>query len=553
MHAKNYVQDLLEEALGEEGLTWPDKATVEPPREEEHGDMASNAALVLASSLGRKPRDLAESLREKIAGDKHLERVEVAGPGFLNFFLKPGFWHLVLSDVFEQGENFGASEAGSGERVLVEYVSANPTGPLHIGHGRGAAVGDSLARILRFTGHKVTTEYYVNDSGTQIQLLGRSILLRYQELLGQRTDPLPRDCYQGEYIRDLARELWELRGDVLLDAEEETAESECANFGLRRMLEQIQADLREFGAGHDIWYRESSLTHGDKLSQTFDYLKERDLIYESDGALWFASSLYGDDKDRVLRKSDGELTYFAADVAYHADKFQRGFERLINVWGADHHGYAPRMNAAVRALGRNQEDLRLLLVQLVNLVREGQYVSMSTRAGEFVTLADVCTEVGTDAARFIFLSHKSDSHLDFDLDLVKKKSMDNPVYYVQYAHARIYSVFKKARDRNYPVQELETTSLQSLEAKEELDLLRLLHRFPDMLQGAARTFSPHHLSFYLRDLAGAFHSYYNKYPVLIPDQDKTELCRSRLALLSGIAQVLQNGLSLLGVRAPEMM
>ncbi len=553
MHAKHYIRDLLQQALQEEGLSWPEKGTVEPPREQEHGDMASNAALVLASSLGQKPRDLAESLRHRVAGDEYLERVEVAGPGFLNFFFKPGFWHQVLSDVFEQGADFGASRAGGGERVLVEYVSANPTGPLHIGHGRGAAVGDSLARILRFTGHEVATEYYVNDSGRQIQLLGQSILLRYQELWGRYAGPLPQECYQGGYIRDLARELAELRGEELLHQNEEMAVAECADFGLGRILEQIGADLREFGAEHEMWFRESSLTNGNKMAGTIEALREQGLVYEQDGAQWFATAQYGDDKDRVLRKSDGELTYFAADIVYHADKFQRGYDRLINVWGADHHGYVPRMHAAVQALGRSRDDLRLLLVQMVNLLRDGEYVSMSTRAGEFVTLADVCSEVGTDAARFIFLSHKSDSHLDFDLDLVKQQSMDNPVYYVQYAHARVCSVFKKARERGYPVDGQEIPSLQRLTTQEELDLLQRLDRFPDMLQGAARTLAPHHLSFYLRDLAGSFHSYYNKYPVLIPEEAEQDLCRARLALLDGIAQVLRNGLTLLGVGAPETM
>ncbi|MCF8086155.1 MAG: arginine--tRNA ligase, partial [Desulfohalobiaceae bacterium] len=387
----------------------------------------------------------------------------------------------------------------------------------------------------------------------QIKLLGRSILLRYRELWGRHADPLPQECYQGGYIRDLARELSDLRGEELLHQSEEKAVAECADFGLGRILEQIAFDLREFGADHAIWFRESSLTNGDKMGGTIEALRKQGLVYEQEGALWFATAQYGDDKDRVLRKSDGELTYFATDIAYHADKFQRGYDRLINVWGADHHGYVQRMHAAVQALGRDRDDLQLLLVQMVNLLRNGEHVSMSTRAGEFVTLADVCREVGTDAARFIFLSHKSDSHLDFDLDLVKQQSMDNPVYYVQYAHARICSVFKKARERGYQVEEGGTPPLRRLLAQEELDILRRLDRFPDMLRTAARTLSPHHLSFYLRDLAGAFHSYYNKYPVLIPDEAEQELCRARLALLGGVAQVLRNGLALLGVGAPETM
>ncbi len=550
MKAKEYARDLLCRAMQEEGLEWPEKASVEPPKEEEHGDVASNAALVLASSRGQKPRDLAGVLQRRITGNAYVDRVEIAGPGFLNFFFTPYFWHELLQDILDQGQRYGCSDFGRGERTLLEYVSANPTGPLHVGHGRGAAVGDSLARILQATGFVVDREYYVNDCGRQAQLLGQSILVRYRELFGEEV-VLPEECYKGGYVLDLAEELKQQRGPEILQLPEKEAISQCADFGLKRLLEWIRADLSEFGVQHDIWFKESSLIQDNTVQQTLDSLKREGMIYEQNGALWFCSTEYGDDKDRVVRKSDGELTYFASDVAYHADKFSRGYDRLINIWGADHHGYIPRIRAAAQALGRDPDDLQVLLVQMVNLLRGGRYVSMSTRAGEFSTLREVVQEVGSDAARFIFLSHKSDSHLDFDLDLVQQRSMDNPVYYVQYAHARICSLFQKAYARGFDPDRPRARKISRLIEREELDILRLLDRYPQVLQVSARSLSPHHLSFYLRDLASALHSYYNKLPVL--KEGDPDLSHARMALLSGIGQVLRNGLSLLGVRAPEQM
>jgi len=550
MRARRYIQDLLQEAVRARGLDWPAKASLDRPKDETYGDLASNLALVLAKQAGMNPRQLAAELREGLleSGTACAE-VEVAGPGFLNVFMKPAFWQQTVQEVLSGQESYGALELGQSEPVLVEYVSANPTGPLHIGHGRGAAVGDSLARILRFAGYQVTTEYYVNDAGRQMQLLGRSIWVRYQQRAGRQA-VLPQECYQGGYIASLAEELWIEHGPELLDRPENEAEALCRDLGLKRILAGIQEDLERFRVEHTVWRPESDLVQGRQVERTLVSLQQDDLAYESGGALWFCSSRFGDDKDRVLRKSDGELTYFASDIAYHAEKLARGFSLLIDVWGADHHGYVPRMKAAMQALGREPESLRVILIQLVNLVRGGEYVSMSTRAGEFETLADVCSEVGVDAARFIFLTRKSDSALDFDLDLLKQQSMDNPVYYVQYAHARICSMLRKARERGVAADPDPESDLSYLSTREDLELLKAMDSFPDIVASAATTLSPHHVSYFLQDLAGMLHRYYNKHQVLGAEAE----CRqARIQLMHSVSRVLKNGLTLLGVQAPERM
>jgi arginyl-tRNA synthetase len=551
MRAKNHLQNLLQRLTADKGFSWPDKVSIEIPREKQHGDMATNLAMVLAGQAGRKPRDLAEELRDELRGlDREIERIEVAGPGFLNFFFSPGFWQETVRAVRREGSEYGSSAAGEGRSVLVEYVSANPTGPLHIGHGRGAAVGDSLTRILRFSGYDVTTEYYLNDVGTQMELLGRSIWLRYQQHCG-RDVTFPDSCYQGEYIRGLASEVYREYGPGLLERGEQEALDLCRRWGAQRITESIRRDLGEFRAEHQSWFSERTLVDRGAVQSVLQRLQDRGLAYEAEGALWFRTTEYGDDKDRVLRKSDGELTYFASDIAYHEDKFARGFGLAIDVWGADHHGYVPRMQAAVQGLGRRASDLEVVLIQLVNLVREGRYVTMSTRAGKFETLADISREVGVDAARFIFLSRKSDSPLDFDLDLLKQQSMDNPVYYVQYAHARICSMLAKAEERGVIVREPSAASLEALSTPEDMELLKTLDRFPDTVLGAARTLSPHHVTYYLQDLAGMLHRYYNKHRVLGAGGDDT--VQDRIQLMLSVARVLRNGLRLLGVSAPEQM
>ena len=554
MRAREYIRNTLKQIITARGLNWPEKVSLEPPKEKKFGDLATNIALVTsayAKQRKQNPRQWAEILKDELLSlCPELEKIEVAGPGFLNFFFKANFWHEVIKNVFAQKDDYGSSNLGQGKKVQVEYVSANPTGPLHIGHGRGAAVGDSLTRILRFTGFDVHTEYYLNDAGRQMRLLGQSVWIRYQQLCGLSVS-LPEDCYQGEYIKDIAEEVLNTHNQKLLSMPEQDAIALCQEKAMNSILEGIKKDLENFRVEHQVWFSEKSLVEQDEVEKTLAYLKDKGLIYEQDGALWFKTTQFGDDKDRVLKKSDGFLTYFASDIAYHKNKFERGFDLVIDIWGADHHGYVPRMKAAVQALGKDKESLQVILVQLVNLLREGEPVAMSTRAGEFVTLAEVCEEVGVDAARFIFLTRKSDSHLDFDLEVVKKKSLDNPVYYVQYAHARICSLIQKAREKNINIEHDLDELLPLLNTEEDMAILKHLDQFSDILNTCARTLSPHHLSYYLQELAGLLHRYYTVHPVL--NAESHLLIQARMVLFQAVAQVLKNGLTLLGVNAPQRM
>ncbi|MFP5259397.1 MAG: arginine--tRNA ligase [Acidobacteriota bacterium] len=551
MRATDIFRGLLQSALAEQGIDWPVKTTIEPPRDKAHGDLASNVAMMVAKAAKKPPRELAEALRQSLAADSRLAEVSVAGPGFLNVTFTPAFWQETVLEIGRAGEAYGCCDIGRDVKVQVEYVSANPTGPLHIGHGRGAAVGDSLARVLRAAGFTVETEYYINDAGRQMRILGQSILYRYRELLGEPVAE-PEDYYRGDYIKPLAQNLIHAHGRELLAMPEDKATDICRLHGEREILAGIKKDLADFRVGHEVWFPESTLLAAGAVDAAFDELRAKNLAYDKDGAFWFASTTFGDDKDRVLVKSGGELTYFASDIAYHADKFRRGFDVVVDIWGADHHGYVPRMKACVAALGRDPEaSLKVILVQLVNLLKGGEQIAMSTRAGKFETLADVVAEVGADAARFMFLSRKSDSHLDFDLDAVKEKSMDNPVYYVQYAHARVRSLFAKAAERGLAVPGADAGLLARLDTGEDLELLRLLEQYPDTVANAARSFSPHLVSFYLRDLAARLHRYYTVNPVLTAGDEATTA--ARLRLLEAVAQVVRNGLDLLGVTAPDAM
>ncbi|MEF3698790.1 arginine--tRNA ligase [Desulfolutivibrio sp.] len=552
MRAVTHLRSLLSDALAGMGIPWPEKTTIEPPRDAKFGDLATNAAMMAAKAAGQKPRDLAEALRQALVSADPGMVAEVAGPGFLNVTFPPAFWQATIADVLEKdaGGGYGRSDLGGGKKIQVEYVSANPTGPLHIGHGRGAALGDTLARILRAAGFAVSTEYYINDAGRQMRLLGNSIWLRYRELYGKDV-VWPEDWYKGEYIIDLARELSAIHGMALFSMPEAEAIAICQTYGVDRIMAGIKKDLADFRVSHEVWFSEKTLVSGGRVEATLEGLSARGLAYDKDGALWFASQNLGDDKDRVLRKSSGELTYFASDICYHADKFARGFEVVVDIWGADHHGYVPRMNAAVQALGKSPESLKVILVQLVNLLSGGEQIAMSTRAGKFETLADVVAEVGTDAARFMFLSRKSDSHLDFDLELVKRQTMDNPVYYVQYAHARVKSLFAKAAERGIQAGTPDAALLSRLSTPEDLGLLRQIEQFPDVVATAAATFSPHVISYYLRDLAGRLHSYYAAHQVLATGDE--ELTRARMHLLDAVARVVRAGLAFLGVSAPEKM
>ncbi|WP_022662211.1 arginine--tRNA ligase [Paucidesulfovibrio longus] len=549
MRAKRHLETLLRGIVEAKGWAWPDKATIDPPKDRKFGDLAANVAMMLASEAKMPPRKVAEEIAAAVAqaGDPAVDKVEIAGPGFLNFFFAPDFWKQTLAEVLEAKDAYGDIDLGQGKRVQVEYVSANPTGPLHIGHGRGAALGDALARILEKSGHDVECEYYINDAGRQMLILGQSVHYRVQELLG-RGPAEPEDYYRGDYIKDIAADVLRLHPE-LPELDTDASVAICRKYGMDVILEGIKEDLKDFGVRHDVWFPESSLVDDGKVDETFADLERRGMAYHKDGAFWFQSTNLGDDKDRVLRKSNGDNTYFASDIAYHDNKYKRGFDLVVDIWGADHHGYVPRMQAAVEALGR-KGCLEVILVQLVNLLRDGEQVAMSTRAGEFETLKAVVDEVGADAARYIFLSRKSDSKLDFDLELVKQKSMDNPVFYVQYAHARIHSVLRKGAETGLAPAPLEDEFLARLDTQEDMELLRIMERFPDAVQAAAESLSPHVISNYLQELASSLHKYYTLHHVLSAE---TAQCRARLLLMSSVAVVLKGGLALLGVSAPESM
>ncbi|MCE5264888.1 MAG: arginine--tRNA ligase [Deltaproteobacteria bacterium] len=553
---KRKLTDLLGESLragvnaGLLPAALPARIEVELTKDPGHGDYASNVAMVLAKQMKRNPREVAKILSDGIADREGvLEKVEIAGPGFLNFFIREGAWSTLLETVARQGERYGSRELGKGKRVQVEFVSANPTGPLHIGHARGAVVGDVMANILEAVGYRVFREYYINDSGNQMNNLGKSVLLRYRELLGE-TVAFPEGCYRGDYIRELAAELLKRDGDRHLHEREEELIRPFTDFAAGAILDGIKEDLRLFGVVFDLYFSERELYRDDGVGKLLRELQEKDFIYPEGEALWFRTTAFGDEKDRVVIRQNGEPTYFAADIAYHRNKFQRGFETVIDIWGADHHGYIPRMSAAVQALGYDKEALKVILVQLVNLLRDGKPVAMSTRSGEFVTLHEVVAEVGKDAARYNFLMRRSDSHLDFDLELAKRQSNENPVYYVQYAHARICSILRMAAERGLAMPEPGQADAGLLKLPEEIDLIKAITRFPEVVEGAASTLEPHRLTFYLNDLAAIFHSYYNKNKVLSEDG---ALTAARLFLVGCVLTVLKNALNLLGVSTPEKM
>ncbi len=513
------------------------------------GDLSTPIAFSLAKVTRRRPRDLAAELVARLdLSPVFCEKVEVAGAGYINLYLKPAWWRKGLQEVLDQGEQYGHRDLGKGRKALVEFVSANPTGPLHVGHGRGAAVGDVLANLLSAMGFEVEREYYVNDAGTQMDILGRSVWARYLESLGVDSS-FPDNGYRGGYIRDLAFELIAAKGRTLLDLPMGEAVGLCREFAIHQILEEIRRDLAQFGVTFDRWFFEKTLYERNDASKALAELEEKGLVYRSEGALWFSSTRFGDDKDRVLIRETGEPTYFASDVAYHADKFRRGFDLLIDIWGADHHGYIPRMKALVQALGHPADSFQVLLVQLVNLLRGAKPIPMSTRAGEFVPLAEVISEVGADAARYIFLTRRSDSHLDFDLEVAKAQSMENPVYYVQYGHARLCSVLREAEKAEFDLQE-RNPDLDLLSLREELSIIKRLVLYPEILQDSALAYEPHRITAYLQELASEIHSYYNKCRFISEDRPLSD---ARLYLAQAILSVLKSALSLLGVAAPQRM
>ncbi len=523
---------------------------LEKPKAEAHGDFSTNFAMVIASLQKMAPRNVARVIADQLDDScRLLEKVEIAGPGFINFYVTPAAWHPVLLEIQKTDRRYGASDLGRGERVQVEFVSSNPTGPLHVGHGRGAAVGDSVANILSFCGYDVQREYYINDSGRQIQTLGRSVYLRYRELLGHDA-PFPGDCYQGDYIREIAARIKAQEGDALLHREDGDAALYCARKAAGDIMEGIREDLTLFGITFDKWFSEQSLYDSGKVDRILAESRQRGIVYEKDGALWFKTSDLGDEKDRVVVRQNGQTTYFASDIAYHEDKYRRGFQRVIDVWGADHHGYIPRMQAAIEACGHQRNQFDVILVQLVNLLRGGQPVAMSTRTGEFVTLRDVIDEVGKDAARFIFLTRHYESPLDFDLEVAKQQTNENPVYYVQYVHARISSIVRKAVENGMTDLRWDQTAIAQLREPEEIHLIKILAQYPEAVTTSAEKLEPHRITFFLMNLAAAFHAYYNKHRVLSEDP---LLSRGRLCLAESIRKVVRNGLALLGVDAPEKM
>lgn len=523
---------------------------VEMSKDPAHGDYATNLAMILASREKKNPRQLADALSKAIEDPEGiLERVEIAGPGFMNFFIRTEVWVAQLKNVHGQRDRYGMSHLGYGKKVQVEFVSANPTGPLHIGHARGAVVGDVIANLMAAAGYAVSREYYINDAGNQMVNLGRSLWYRYREQMG-KTVEFPEGCYHGEYMKDLAARMVAADGDAWMAKGEDAVIPAFTDYAAGAILEGIQQDLQTFGVKFDVYFSERDLYRDNSVGRILAQLQDKGFIYREGETLWFRTTDFGDDKDRVVVRQSGEPTYFAADIAYHLNKYQRGFDQVIDVWGADHHGYVPRLYAGIQALGNSPDTLKIVLVQLVSLLRDGKPVAMSTRAGEFVTLREVVDEVGRDAARYNFMMRRSDSHLDFDLELAKRQSNENPVYYVQYAHARIYSILRMALERGYQAPAEQEIGLHLLKLSEEIDLIKAVTRFPEVVEGAVKSLEPHRLTFYLNDLAALFHSYYNKNKVLSEDP---ALSLSRLYLVESVQIILKNALALLGVSAPERM
>jgi len=553
---KNKITKIIENALNvsrQKGQL-PDfqlpSAEVEPTANAQHGDYAANAAMILASQVKQNPRKIAQIIQENIADPENIiEKTQIAGPGFINFFIRDDVWHDALKNIEDENEQYGRIELGQAKKVQVEFVSANPTGPLHIGHARGAVVGDVIANLLTTAGYQISKEYYINDAGNQMNNLGKSVLLRYRELSGEKIE-FPDTCYRGDYIKEIARDILQKEGDQYLQSDEQKTIAYFTQLAGNSILEEIKTDLKDFGVIFDEYFSERELYKDNGVSNLLNELQKQGFIYSDGETLWFKTTAFGDEKDRVVIRQNGDPTYFAADIAYHQNKFSRGFEMVIDIWGADHHGYMPRMWAGIQALGYEKDSLKIILVQLVNLLRGGVPVAMSTRAGEFVTLREVLDEVGKDAARYNFLMRRSDSHLDFDLELAKKQSNENPVYYVQYAYARICSIIRMAQERGIAVPVYADIDPSRLGEPEEKTLMKILVRYPEMLYGAARSLEPHRLTFYLNELAGIFHSYYNKNKVI---SDDPGLTRARIFLVKIIKIVLQNALKILGVSAPEKM
>ncbi len=521
---------------------------LETPRDKTNGDYATNIAMQLTKIAKMPPRAIAEAILENIdTANTPIEKIEIAGPGFMNISLRKDYLADVIKAVIEQGSDYGKSQAGANEKIQVEFVSANPTGDLHLGHARGASVGDSLCNVLDFAGYQVSREYYINDAGNQINNLALSLEVRYNEALGKDME-MPEDGYRGQDIINIASALVAEHGDALLAKSEKDRFDFLRAHGLKIELAKLQQDLADFRVNFDSWYSETSLYDGGKIEVALDKLKANGHVFDEEGATWFRSTTFGDDKDRVLIKNDGSFTYLTPDIAYHEDKITRGYDQLINIWGADHHGYIPRMKAAIQALGYDRDTLEVMVIQMVQLYKDGEKMKMSKRTGKAVTMRELVEEVGLDAVRYFFAMRSGDSHMDFDLDLAVSQSNENPVYYAQYAHARISSILRQAEEQGFTSS---TENLNLLQAEKEIDVLKKVGDFPQVVADAAKNRSPHRVANYIQEVAATFHSFYNAEKVLDPSNE--DMTRARIALITAVRTTIANALRLIGVSAPEKM
>ncbi|MFN4307864.1 arginine--tRNA ligase [Sulfurihydrogenibium azorense] len=551
---KKEVKEKIVEILKKEGLFYPeieDKIKVEPPKEESFGDLATNVAFLLTKHLKQKPQDIAEKIKSLLEKDPTFSKVEVLN-GFINLFLSDSYYHSVVKKAVEEGDSFGESKEKNRGKINIEYVSANPTGPLHLGHGRGAVVGNILSNMYSYIGYKVEREFYINDAGNQIKKLGQSVYARFRQI--EEPDfPFPEDGYHGEYIKDIAKEIYHYEREKILSMlSEEDAVEFCAEYAKNYLLDKIKEDLKLINVDFDIWTSEKSLYQHGKVDQALKFLEEKGMIYEKDGALWLKTSLYGDEKDRVIKKSDGSYTYFAADIAYHYDKYERGYDFIINVWGADHHGYFPRLKAAVMAFGVKEDWINVVFIQLVKLFKNGEEVKMSKRSGDFITLRELVEEVGKDAVIYFFASKDPNTHLNFDIDVALAKSNENPVYYVQYAHARISSVFRETKERfNFDPEKDFEADLSLLTQEEEKSIMKFLSNLPQEIEEATLKKEPHKITSLTYELASKLHKYYYQHKFLIETDEK--LMKARLYLLKAIRNALRTLFKLMGITSVERM
>ncbi len=548
----NIIRDALGRARSEGAISMEaiPEISLEIPKRKGQGDFATTVAMTLSRTTGTPAREIAEVITRYLAPFPSIvEGIEIAGPGFINFTLEKSFWHRMLHEIIAAGTDYGQSDIGKGLSIQVEFVSANPTGPLHVGHGRGAAVGNAISNLMEKAGYTVEREYYINDAGNQMKNLALSVYARYLNMLGS-DQSFPEEGYKGAYIDNIARSIVDKEGDKFLAAPKEEALGKFSRIAYDQIMSGIKEDLALAGIIFDTWFSESSLFADSKVEQSLSELRSKGYIYEDEGAVWFRSSAFGDEKDRVVRKGDGEYTYLASDIAYHKNKLERGYDQIIDIWGADHHGYIPRMEAAIEAFGFPRKKLKIILAQMVNLLREGRPVQMSKRAGEFITLREVIDEVGPDAALYIFLTRRADSQLDFDLEVAKKASDENPVYYIQYAHARLASLAREAGKRGIEVRGIDDADVKQLELPEEIDIIKRLYLYPDIIEAACEALEPHRLTIYLHDLAWSLHNYYYKQRII---DDNIEKTKARLMLMKTIKVVIADALKILGVTRPEKM